>query len=350
MTFSLMRTAFSGLDKRPAYILVLHEAHAVGDAALPGVAERGVEAGVGHAYDDIRLHGVLESEEGARALARGVDAAAVDDGVRARKVDELKDALGALAAAVAAVGFYAVAGYGDNLARLHVAQEPGAYGVEGAALAGYGPAVVKLAYAQWAEAEGVARGDELARGHDREGIRALEVVHGGTYGLLNGAGAQALAGYDVADDLAVRGAGEDGAVKLQLCAQLAGVGEVAVVREGHAALDVAYDYGLRVLARAPSGGAVAAVADCHLAGGQVPHDLGREHLVHEADVLVAGDDAVVVDGHAAALLAAVLQRVERAVGHGYDVLAGAGYDAEYAALLVQLVKDKFSLHSRFTRR
>ena len=180
--------------------------------------------------------------------------------------------------------------------------------------------------------------------HDREGVSALEAVHGGTYGLLDGAGAQPLARYDVADDLAVRGAGEYGAVELQLGAQLAGVGEVAVVRQGHAALDVADDYGLGVLAGASAGGAVAAVADGHLAGGQLAHDVLGEHLVDQADVLVAGDDAVVVDGDAAALLAAVLQRVERAVGHGHDVLARAGNDAEHAALLVQLVKDKVSLH------
>ena len=117
-----------------------------------------------------------------------------------------------------------------------------------------------------------------------------------------------------------------------------------------AALDVADDYGLGVLAGAAAGGAVAAVAYGHLTGGQLAHDVLGEHLVHQTHVLVAGDDAVVVDGDAAALLAAVLQRVERAVGHGYDVLAGAGYDAEYAALFVQLVKDKFSLHSCFTRR
>ena len=247
-----------------------------------------------------------------------------------------------------------LAGDGDYLAGLHVAQEPRAYGVQGAALAGYGPAVGQLAYAQRAEAHGVARGDELARGHDREGVRALEAVHGGADGRLDGAGAQPLAGYDVAYDLAVGGGGEDGALELELLAQLAGVGEVAVVREGHAALYVAYDDGLGVLARAPAGGAVAAVAYGHLPAREAAHDVLGEDVVHKAHVLVAGYHAVVVYRDAAALLAAVLQRVEGAVGHGDDVLVlGAGDDAEDAALLVQLIEElRFhsSFHSPMMRR
>ena len=140
----VLAAGLPGLDEGAADVLVLDEADAVGDAALLRVAEGGVEAGVGDADDDVRLHGVLEREEGARPLARRVDAAAVNHGVGAREVDELEDALGRLPAAVAAVGLYAVAGDGHYLAGLDVAQELRAYGVEGAALAGYGPAVGRL--------------------------------------------------------------------------------------------------------------------------------------------------------------------------------------------------------------
>ena len=125
------------LDEGAADILVLHKAHAVGYAALPRVAERGVEAGIRHAYHHVRLPGVLQREERARALPRGVHAASVDNGVRPGEVDELKHALRARPAAVAAVALHA--------SRVIVTISPGstsrrelcAYRVERAALAGY---------------------------------------------------------------------------------------------------------------------------------------------------------------------------------------------------------------------
>ena len=283
---------------------------------------------------------MLQGQEGARALARRVYAAAVYDGVRPREVDELEDALARGLPAVAAVALKAPVGDGDDLARLHVAQELCAYGVERAALAGDDPAAVYLAYAQRAEAYGVAHGYELARAHDREGIGALEAVHRAGDRLLDGAGAYALARDGVGDDLGVRGGAEDGAVELVALAQLGGVREVAVVREGHAALDVADDEGLGVLAALAAGGAVAAVGDGHAPLGQLAEHVLREDLADEARVRVAGDDAVVVHGDAAALLAAVLQGVERVVRDAQDVRALFPHvDAEYAALLVQLAEN-----------
>ena len=83
----------------------------------------------------------------------------------------------------------------------------------------------------------------------------------------------------------------------------------------------------------------------HMAGGHVGlrlahrgHHLGGEHLVHQTQVPVAGDDAVLVDGHAAALLAPVLQGIQgRIHGHGHILGAGFVVDAEDTALLVERV-------------
>ena len=110
--------------------------------------------------------------------------------------------------------------------------------------------------------------------------------------------------------------------------------------EGHAALDVPDDQRLGVLAALAAGGAVAAVADGHAAAGQLAEDVLGEHLAQEPRVHVAGDDPVVVDGDAAALLAAVLQRIERVMRYIDDVGAVVAHvDAEYAALLVQLAEN-----------
>ena len=64
--------------------------------------------------------------------------------------------------------------------------------------------------------------------------------------------------------------------------------------------------------------------------------LGGERLADQTHVLMAGDDAVVVDGDAGALLAAVLQRKQAAIGQPRDILLPGGAHAEHAARLVQI--------------
>ena len=105
------------------------------------------------------------------------------------------------------------------------------------------------------------------------------------------------------------------------------------MRQRHAALDVVDHNGLGVQAVAVAGGAVAHMAHGHVARAQaVQHILG-EHIVHQADVLIRIEQAVVVHHNAAALLAAVLQG-EQAVVHGFgDVLRIGGEHPEHAAFL-----------------
>ena len=129
---------------------------------------------------------------------------------------------------------------------------------------------------------------------------------------------------------------EDGALQLQLLAQLGGVGQRAIVGQRHAALDVVDHQRLGVGATGAAHGAVAGVADGHLPGGQPFEHVCGEHVVDQAHVLVAGDQAVVVDRDAAALLAPVLQCVQAVVAGGGDVHAVLRVDSEDAALLVEL--------------
>ena len=151
-----------GLYERAGDVLALDKADAVGDAALPRVAQRRVEAAVRHADDHVGLHGVLQRQERAGAHARHVDARTVDHGIRAGKVDVLEHA-GSLfrLAYVRAVGAHAVLVHHHDLARLQIAHQMRADGVQSTTLRGEDGAAPQLPDAQGPETVRVARGDQL---------------------------------------------------------------------------------------------------------------------------------------------------------------------------------------------
>ena len=242
--------------------------------------------------------------------------AALDDAVRAGEVDELEHAhLGVRAAAVIldAAQFAGLGIHHYDLAGLHIPQQGGTGGIQCAALAGKDVAAAgQGADAQGTVAPGVAHRDELGGRHDHKAVCALQHVHGLADGSLDAAHAQTVAGDEVADDLGIRGAVEDGALVFQLAAQLHGVGQVAVVAQRHGAAAMPDDHGLGVGADAGAGGGVAHMAGGHVCrgGGQACQHLRGEHLVYKTQIPVAGDHAVIVDGNTAALLPAVLQRIQ----------------------------------------
>ena len=82
----------SRLDECAADVLVLDEADAVGNPAGAAVADGGIQPGIRHADDHIRLNRMVKREEAARPDARLVDAAAVNDGIGPREINELEDA------------------------------------------------------------------------------------------------------------------------------------------------------------------------------------------------------------------------------------------------------------------
>ena len=224
-----------------------------------------------------------------------------------------------------------------DLARLHIAHELAARGGDGAALAGNDVVFAQLTDAQRAEALRVPRGDELARAHHHQRIRPLQPVHRLLHGLFDAVGGKALAGDGVSDDLRIRRGVEDRARKLEFRTQLGGICQVAVVSQRHRSLDVADHKGLRIGADGHPRGGIAAVADAHIAPGhRLQHVLG-EHVVHKAQLAPFVEHAVVVHRHAAALLAAVLQRVQAVIGGTHHVqVRVAAVNAEHAALFMQL--------------
>ena len=127
---------------------------------------------------------------------------------------------------------------------------------------------------------------------------------------------------------------EDRAVQLQLLAQLARVGQRAVVRHGHEALDVIDHDGLRVLAGVEAGRAVADVCHGQIALPERFDDLGRKDVVDQTRVLVAAHDPLFIDGDARALLAAVLKREKAVIAQRRDVEHIGAVHAENAAFIM----------------
>lgn len=325
------------LDKGAGDILVFDKAYAVRDAGLLGIAEGGVQAGVRNADDHVRLNGVLQRQKGSGALPRGVDAAAVYDGVRTGEVDVLKDAQ--RAGALAAMGGYAAQAAlvrDDDLAGTHVPHELCTDAVQRAALGGKDPAVSQPSDAERPETVGIPDGDQLLGRHDDQRVRAFDPVHGGRDRLLDGGDPQTLVGDGIGNDLGVAGGVEYRTVELQRLPQLGGVCQVAVVGERHAALDMIDDQGLGVFAALPAGCGVADVPHRQLASAELLQALWREDLTDKAEVPISRYDAVVVDGNAAALLSPVLEREQGAVSQSGNIRPAAAVNAENAAFLMNL--------------
>ena len=116
------------------------------------------------------------------------------------------------------------------------------------------------------------------------------------------------------------------------------------MRNGEVALDMGDGDRLCILAARVAGRRVADMADRHGARHPVERFL-VENRADQTNVLMAVDHAVFVDGDAGCLLTAVLQCEQRGVGVvcGGDFLALGRRDAEYAALLVYLVKRSAAL-------
>ena len=223
----------------------------------------------------------------------------------------------------------------EDLAGQKIALELGADGAQRTALGGYDTSSVgRPAVAQRAEALRVAHGEEFRARHQTQRVGAFQVTHCLTDRLFDGGGLKPRLRDEVGDDLRVDRRVEDRAPKLELVAQDIGVAEVAVVRERQLALLVVDGERLAVAAARRARRAVAHMADGHRADGEAREDFARKDVVDESEILVRGKDAVVVHGDAAALLAAVLQRVESVIRHRGDVRRLGGKCAEYAAFFM----------------
>ena len=186
-------------DEGSSYIFVFDESYLIGEPGLLRVADRGVKTRVGNADDDIRLNGMLEREESSRAASRLVDVASVYRRVGTREINVLENAhpVGSLSAVLRDTANAALVEY-DDLARLDIADELRADGIERAALGRDDVrAVLRLSVAERTEAVLISCGDHLRRRHNEERVRAFYPVHRAADSLLDARRAKTLLGDNI---------------------------------------------------------------------------------------------------------------------------------------------------------
>ncbi len=221
----------------------------------------------------------------------------------------------------------------DDLAGLDVADIFGADDVERAGFRGQDRAAAEFAQHQRADAERVARPDQLLVGQRHQRIGALDRAQ-----RLDEAVDEAVAlrlRHQMQDDFGVGGGLHHGAVAHEFAAQGQSVGEIAVMAYGKTAGVEFGEQRLHVAQDGCAGRGVADMADGEVAGEAFDHLAAGEGVADETQPPLAVKAGAVEGDDAGGLLAAVLQGVqsERGDGGGF----GMTEDAEHAAFLAQRV-------------
>ena len=164
---------------------------------------------------------------------------------------------------------------------------------------------VELADHQRADAERVARADQLLVGERDERIGALELAQPVDEAVDEAVAQRAR--HEMQDHLGVAGRLHDRAVAHQLAAQRQAVGEVAVVGDGKAAAVELAEQRLHVAQDRLAGGRIAIVADRGAAGQAVDHLAAREGVADQAHAALGMEPRAVERHDAGRFLAAVLQ-------------------------------------------
>ena len=221
----------------------------------------------------------------------------------------------------------------DDLAGLDVADIFRADDVERAGLRRQDRVAVEFAQHQRADAERIARADQLLVGQRHQRIGALDRAQR----LDEAVDEMAALGLrdQMQDHLGVGGGLHHGAAAHQFAAQGQPVGEVAVVADRKAAGIEFGEQRLHVAQDGRAGGGVADMADRGSAGQAFDHLAAGEGVADEAEPPFAVKPGAVEGDDAGGLLAAMLQGVqpERGDGGGF----GMAENAEHAAFLAQRV-------------
>ena len=221
----------------------------------------------------------------------------------------------------------------DDFAGLDVAHIFGADDVERAGLRGQDRAAVELAQHQRADAERIARADQLLVGHRHQRIGAFDRAQ-----RLDETVDEAVAlglRDQMQDHFGVGGGLHHGAVAHQFAAQRQPVGEIAVVADRKAAGIEFGEQRLHVAQDGLAGRGVADMADRGGAGQPLDHFAAGEGVADQAEPPFAVKPGAVEGDDAGGLLAAMLQGVQSERGDGGGV--GMAENAEHAAFLAQRV-------------
>ena len=205
--------------------------------------------------------------------------------------------------------------------------------VERAGLRRQDRAAVEFAQHQRADAERIARADQLLVGQRHQRIGALD----GAQRLDEAVDEAAALGLrdQMQDHLGVGGRLHHGAVAHEFAAQRQAVGEIAVMADREAAGIELGEQRLHVAQDGRAGGGVADMADRGIAGQALDHLAAGEGVADEAEPAFAVEARAVEGDDAGGFLAAMLQGVqaERGDGGGF----GMAENAEHAAFLAQRV-------------
>ncbi len=326
------------LDKRAPHVMVADQRLAERQAALIGIADGGGHAGIRHGDYEIGIGGTLARQQAAQILARFFHRAAEHHGIGACEIDVFEDTLRARLLRSVALARDAFGPDDHHLAGIDFVQVDRADQVEGAGLGGEDVALAAagdfhFAHRQRAEAVRIARHDDAVLGEEHQGERAFQLQQR----IAQGAGQRALrgVGHQVEHDFGIAGRLEDGAAAAQVGAQLVGIGDVAVVRDGHFALVADHGKRLGVEQDGIAGGGIARVPDGQIAG-QLGQHVAGEDVGHMPHGLVGVDLVAVRGADAGALLPAVLQGVESEVRQLGCL--GVAVDGDHTAFLVEFIE------------
>src|SRR5918993_549864 len=323
------------LNKGPSDVAVLYQAFRVRDAAPLRVADRRHHSRIGDGDNHVGLGRRLLRQDLAHPVPGASDFATVEARVGPGEVHVLEDTESP-ARGLGPVARQALVVYNDDLAGLHVAQEPGADDVQAARLAGDGVTALDFTDAEGAEAMRVTESDELVTEDHSHRVSTFEAAHRPPDRLPDREPALEFPHRSGRDIGGIRGRVEPEAVLGQAIPQLSGVYEVAIVGDGHVYVASTAELGLGVLPGGGAGRRVADVAEGQVSGLEGGETWSVEDLRDEAHVSHRGRALPVGDGDTRRLLAPVLEGVEpevRALGQLPRELAGV--EAEDAARLLR---------------
>ena len=296
-------------NKCPSDVFVFDEADAVGNAGCLRKSERGIQSRIRHADDSIRIHRMRRGEQCARLFPCRMNGNAVQNRIRTRKIDILKNT-GALrrSAAVSAVGLHPpVRCQHDHFSGFEIAQEFRAdCGKRTALRCGHIAALRQPADAERPESVRIADGDQLLRGHQDQRKCALQLRDRKPHGILDRIGLQSRLRDEIRNDLGIARRVEDRAALFEHTAQSARIAEIAVVDKRHFSLMMIDLHRLTVPPLTAAGRAVARMTDRDPALRKAAEDLRRKDMIDEAEILMRREYAVIIDRDPCAFLPAVL--------------------------------------------
>ena len=191
------------LDKGPADIMVADDPEVEGNPRFFRIAKRRRYAGIGNRDDQVGIDVGLACQLAANGLAGVIDAASLDDRIRAREIDIFEDTEPRRDLLERHLAADAVLVDDQHLAGLKIAHDGGADDVEGAGFRRQKPGVVTLAKDQRPHPVRVAHPDQHVIGDADERIGAVDLLQridkpAGHISLMG-------AGHKMHDDLGVGG-------------------------------------------------------------------------------------------------------------------------------------------------